>query len=332
KLGVLVKQAKAFKESADEFNAILSEHPNYGPAYRELAETYYLWANAESDQKEYEAKINQALQYYEKYMDLTDRSLESRMRHADFLILAKKYAELEKEAQAMAQIDKANPRIYRYLGYAAFENGNYQESIKAIKDFMAKVEPERIIPQDYLFLGRAQLKSGADSLAMINLRTAVELDSTNAEGLSEIAKDFFDQKQYAKAAELYELSVQNPKASLLDYFYLGSAYYWDYGTKKNENLNPSKEILVKADTAFSHLLQRSPTTEQALLYRSRIHRLMDDAEDSQGLAVPYYEQYIELVTVTRPEKAEKNKAQLVEAYTYLGSVAAKRDRDNAKAK
>src|SRR5690606_37925041 len=48
-LGVITKQAKAFQESADQFNAILAENPNYGPAYRELAETYYLWANAESD-------------------------------------------------------------------------------------------------------------------------------------------------------------------------------------------------------------------------------------------------------------------------------------------
>jgi hypothetical protein len=55
-------------------------------------------------------------------MSLTDYSLDSRMRHADFLILAKDYQALQTEAQAMQQLDKVNPRIYRYLGYAAYEN------------------------------------------------------------------------------------------------------------------------------------------------------------------------------------------------------------------
>jgi hypothetical protein len=57
---------------------------NYGPLYHELAETYYYWAvNVPSRNDEY---MKQALSYYEKYMTLTDYSLDSRMRH-DFLLL-----------------------------------------------------------------------------------------------------------------------------------------------------------------------------------------------------------------------------------------------------
>ena len=125
-LGVLNKLSKAYPESVAEFNSVIALNPNYGPAYRELAETYYYWGNAESSK--YEERINQALKFYEKYMDLTDRSLESRERHATFLILAKKYKELEVEANAMAKMDKTNPRIFRYLGYSAYENGNYPAS------------------------------------------------------------------------------------------------------------------------------------------------------------------------------------------------------------
>jgi hypothetical protein len=40
-------------------------------------------------------------------MSLTDYSLASRMRHADFLIIAHDYA-LEIEAEKMKQIDKVN--------------------------------------------------------------------------------------------------------------------------------------------------------------------------------------------------------------------------------
>jgi hypothetical protein len=42
--------------------------------------------------------MKQALSYYEKYMTLTD-SLDSRMRHADFLVVAKDYKALEIEAE-----------------------------------------------------------------------------------------------------------------------------------------------------------------------------------------------------------------------------------------
>jgi hypothetical protein len=40
-------------------------------------------------------------------------SLECR---ADFLILIEDYAALEVEANKMIELDKVNPRIYRYLG------------------------------------------------------------------------------------------------------------------------------------------------------------------------------------------------------------------------
>jgi hypothetical protein len=43
--------------------------------------------------------MKQALSYYEKYMTLTDYSLDSRMRHADFLVVAKDYKALEIEAE-----------------------------------------------------------------------------------------------------------------------------------------------------------------------------------------------------------------------------------------
>jgi tetratricopeptide (TPR) repeat protein len=80
------------------------------------------------------------------------------------------------------------------------------------------------------------------------------------------------------------------------------------------------------------LVQRSPTTQIAWQYRGRINRLLDDENDSQGLAVPFYAKYIDLVTVEKPELAAKSAPGLIEAYNYLGSVAARKDGDNVKAK
>lgn len=329
-LGKINKMSKAFEEAIAEFNSVITLDDKYGPAYRELAETYYQWAW--TSKKEYEGRIKQALQFYEKYMDLTDRSLDSRLRHADFLYLVKDFKALEAEANEMAKLDNVNPRVLRYLAYSAFENGNYMASSKALKDFIAKVEPTRLISQDYLYLGRAQMKDTTQfQEGIINIEKAVALDSTNAVVMSEIGQAFYKGKKYVEAAHAYEIAIKNPDRALLDYYYLGMSYYFTYGAQNAAKLNPPKDLLVKADTAFSFLVKRSPTTQAGWQYRGRINRLLDE-NDSQGLAVPYYEAYVKLVTLDKPELAAKSIPGLIEAYNYLGSVALRKDADKLKAK
>jgi hypothetical protein len=330
-LGKINKLSKAFPEAIAEFNSVIALDPSYGPAYRELAETYFGWAW--TSQKEYAGRIQQAVQFYEKYMDLTDRSLDSRLRHADFLFLAKDFKLLEAEAIEMAKLDKVNPRVLRYLAYSAFENGNFSSSAQALKEFISKVEPSRLISQDYLYLGRAQMKDTTMfTEGLSNITKAVEMDSTNAAVMSEIGQALFKGKKYEAAAKAYEISIKNPERALLDYYYLGSSYYFNYGALKNANMNPGKDLLVKADSSFSYLLQRAPTTQIGWQYRGRINRLMDDENDSQGLAAPFYARYVNLVTVEKPELATKSTPGLIEAYNYLGSVAVRKDADNVKAK
>ena len=91
-LGVLLKGAKAYKEAVAAYNEVIALSPNYGPVYRELAETYYYWALNVPGR--YDQYMKEALSFYEKYMTMTDYSLSSRMRHADFLILSKDYKAL----------------------------------------------------------------------------------------------------------------------------------------------------------------------------------------------------------------------------------------------
>jgi len=79
-LGVLLKGAKAYNEAVKSYDNVIATDPNYGPVYRELAETYYYWGSNEP--KKFNEYIQKALAYYEKYMSLTDYSLTSRMRYA----------------------------------------------------------------------------------------------------------------------------------------------------------------------------------------------------------------------------------------------------------
>lgn len=332
-LGVLNKLSKAYPESVAEFNSVIALNPNYGPAYRELAETYWRWGNAEP--KTYDERINQALKFYEKYMDLTDRSLESRERHATFLVLTKKWKELEAEANAMAQLDKTNPRIFRYLGYSAYENGNYPASVQALKDFIAKVDTSRIIPQDYLYLGRAQMKiAGSEAEGIKNLTKAVELDSTNVEVMSEIGKALYSARKFSEAAKVFDMAVNNPtsKTKAYDNFYLGMAHYFDYAAQvKDKAQAPDTTLLTKADSAFSYVIQVAPSNPDAYLFRARVKNLSDKQDPKLGLMVPDYEKYLE-VALAKPNATDEPRIKntVIEAYKNLGAFYQASDVAKAK--
>lgn len=327
-LAKITKNAKAFNEAVKSFDEILKINPNFGPVYRELAETYYFWAN--SEQNKYQEYISKALGFYEKYMSLTDYSLDSRMRHADFLILAKDYKALELEAKEMKKLDKINPRILRYLGYAAYENGNFAESSKALTEFFTKVEPKRIIARDYLYLGLTKMAEAkkADGTyddkifneGVIELNKAVEKDPVIASELNPLGKKMFNDKLYKNATKLFEVAVKNPKSKnyTLDNFFLGYALYLDYDAKTS-----SKEQLTQADQAFTKVIEVSPTTQDAHLYRARVNDLVETPE-AKNIVLTSYEQYIKILDDKGDaEKAKpSSKKGLIEALTHVGAYYA----------
>ena len=342
-LGVLLKEAKAYGEAKSAFDAVLTTNPNFGPAYRELAETYYRWGN--TDKAKYQDYITKALSSYEKYMSLTDYSLASRMRHADFLIIAKDYKALEKEALEMKKLDKVNPRILRYLGYSLYENGNPDGAITALTDYTSKAT-NKIIGRDYLYLGLAQIKIAIPDAvgtakpvvnqtlfqtAVSNLRKAVDLDKPMANDLNDIGKKYFDLKLYKEAAAIYEVATSNPNSKnfLYDNFFLGYALYFENAEKDSKSMD--LVALQKADKAFENVTIASPTTQEAHIYRARVNALLPANEVTQNQMAKSYEEY--LIAVNGKGEAEMakpgNKTKFIEAYQILGKHYAKKDKVKA---
>jgi len=295
-LGVLLKGARAFAEAVKAYDNVVATNPEYGPVYRELAETYYYWGNNEL--KNYKEYIGKALAFYEKYMSLTDYSLTSRMRHADFLILAKDYKALEVEANKMKELDKVNPRIFRYLGYSAYENGNVDSAISALENFIA-TPTNKIIARDYLYLGLAKMKKAnnletkvVDAVlfesGVAQLKKAVEMEITMTNDLSEVGKKFYEQKLFNEASVIYEIAVTNvnSKNYLLDNFYLGNSLY--YNNTKKDVVKPDPIQLQKADVAYGNVITASPTTQDAYIFRARTNNLLENDE----MASKYYLDYI----------------------------------------
>lgn len=333
-LGVLLKGAKSYEEAIKSFNEVIAIDANYGPVYRELAETYYKWARNKPATRQ--ANYQKAIQNYEKYLSLTDYSLNSRMRHADFLILVEDYKALEVEANKMSELDKVNPRIYRYLGYSAYKNGNFDVAIKSLDDFI-KNPANKVIAKDYLYLGFAKIKKGTNAEGVVDnaafdsgladVKKAVEMEPLAVEDLGDFGKELFTKKQYAKAAAIYELATNNKESKnyLNDNVYYGISLY--YGNINKTNGVANVDALTKAEAAFDNVLIASPTYDEAYLYKGRINNLLE----KDDLIIKNYEEYVTRTSAKGAEELAKPATvkKIVEAYNSIGASYANTDKTKA---
>ncbi|WP_281238753.1 tetratricopeptide repeat protein [Flavobacterium praedii] len=335
-LGVLLKGAKAYTEAIKAFDEVIAINPNYGPVYRELAETYYLWGRNEPSK--YRVYVDKALVNYEKYLSLTDYSLNSRMRHADFLVLAGEYKALEIEANKMIELDKVNPRILRYLGFSAFQNGNYDVAIKSLDSFIS-TPGNKVIALDYQTLGFAKIKKSVSedgktvdqSLfdnGILDIKKSAEMDANSlAINISEVGKKLYEQKLFKQAAQIYEIAVANKESKnyVLDNFYLGNSLYFD-NTRK-DIVKPDVESLKKADAAYAAVIEASPKTQDAYIYRARTNSLLENDE----LTIKYYSDYVNIVTEKGQEELAKPAVikKIIESYNTSAASYANTDKNKA---
>nr|WP_199156804.1 hypothetical protein [Pedobacter sp. ASV2] len=327
-VGRMYKESKAFAEGEKELQDVIAADPNYGPAYRELGELYLWWSSFGVDKE----KATKAVEFYKKYMDLTDKSVESQLRYAQFLFYAKDFQTLEQVASSM-QVPANDPKgvvVARMKGWAAFENKNYPQALTYMTEFFAKnKDKSKVLGNDYLYLGKAQLKAGQDSLAVGNIIEAAKLDSTNADALSEAGLALVKAKKYAKAAEIYKLATKyNPlgKGSLTNYYYIGYARFFESYALQKENKPINVAGLTEADDALKFLATKDSTFALGVLFRARINGLLDDKTNPKGLSIPLYEKYVSMI---KPEEAASNKANLSVAYDILGGWYSDKDKPKA---
>ncbi len=337
--GVLWRYADNFEDSEKQFQAAIAIDPNYGPAYRELAETDL--TEAQTNLKIASQKIKEGVENYKKYLSLTDESLESLLRYADFLVNLGDYVTIQEVATKLSKSTAINARVYRYIGYAAYENKDYSNGLDAMNNWFAKAGPNRIIARDYMYLGHLQIASGKDTVQGVkNLKKAVELDTTKTEEVySEIANMYRAKHKWLEAATTYDetLGKVHGKVLLTEHFYGGFSYWWAFrdqvaAAKKNPAIKPDSSLLVKGDTLLSYYQQKSAAPlYQAALYRAYIADYRDtDYANLKGVSKPHYEKVIQILSAKTP-LSDNEKKDLATAYAYLGNYYQYHDKDEAKA-
>ena len=313
--GKLYQRGRNYQLALDLYKKAQDLDPTYAPAYREKAELYHLAGQ----------KAN-AVESYKKYLELNN-SEEARERYAAFIFNNKQYAEAITEIEKLQGAGNTNLYLDRYLGYSYAELGNktdtaaYRKGLNAISKFFDKssrVANFKYVGTDYKYKGILLAKTGKDSLGIIEMEKAAEMDPKLAGDITnEIAKSYMKSKRYDKAIATYEKKMAGDPKNLSgqDYFEMGRAYY--FGPKD----------FVKSDTCFSKVTQAIPTFATAYFWRGKAN-VQQDLKNEKWLAKPHYEKALTLV---KPEERAGVKLNVIEACEYLGYYYLVM-KDNAKAK
>lgn len=291
--GVLYKRSLNYESAQAEFENAIKIDSMFAPAHRELGEVYFRLR-----------KLEKAKEEYRKYLELSKNTSGARLRYASFLFLSKDFNGTMSEINQLKKLDPENISLLRLSAYTAYEMGDSIKALQNISKVFEKVEESKRTQNDYEYYAKILSKNGKDSLAVSNLQKAYSMDSTNTELLIDLGNIYMKLKKYPEAADAFQKRVDFGKGvSSTDYFNLGKAYslYKEY---------------FKADSAFAKVTELLPDWANGYLRRAKVNSNIDSLSE-EGRAKPFYDKYLELAL---PDTANfsKNKADIVEAYRYLG--------------
>ncbi len=188
--------------------------PAYLPALYDL---FYYW---------YFRDVNKAEQYLNQYVANADQGPEIEYLKTDFTYAKGDFAGARTKAQGLITQygDKVNARMYRMLAYTNDTLGDIPAAKQAMNTYLAKADPDNVLPGDYLELANINSKTpGSEPEAFNNFQTAIDKDTLLENKIkyinqaAELSKKLGDRKQQAR--------------------WLGVSYYMDPTPNQNDLYN-----------------------------------------------------------------------------------------------
>ena len=308
----IYQAAQNFEEANKIYKEAKALDSTFAPAYRESAELYMRFD-----------KMKLAIQDWKKYLALNN-NVESRYRYANAMYASKQYCEVITE---VLYLNEENIRNYftermlagSYLGCASQTEGA-QNGLDASDRFFKIAPQDKVTFLDYKTRGELLMKLGQDSLAIVSMEIAANMNDAAAKELTDdIAKMYKKQKRYDKAIETYAKRKSMMELTLAELYDFAQCYY--AGPKNYK----------EADTLFAQVAQISPNYAPSFWWRGRCNSALDPNYD-KWLALPYY---LKVIEVVKPEERTKdsNKKMILESSKYCGNYYSKsQDKDADKSK
>jgi tetratricopeptide (TPR) repeat protein len=278
------------------YNDAISEDPKFAPVYYWLY-TYY-----------YQRDVNKAREYLNKYVAVADQDSKNCYAEASLYYVSKLYDEAISKADACIATAGAKPfpNLFGLKAYAYDKKGDSLNAKKSFEEFFAKVNPDKIGPNDFATYGKVLLKfPGQDSLAAVYVDKAVALDTVPEKKLGyvkDIAKSLYDAGKFLEAGKWYGkvLDVDHNYGKV-ELFYAG---YSDYrgGNYKS------------ADSVFKLYQQKFPEDLYGWYLGARSKEGIDST-GALGLAKPDYDKIIQIADTIADKASIKDK--LIPAYRYM---------------
>jgi Flp pilus assembly protein TadD len=292
------------------YDAAMAADPNFAPVYYWLYNYYY------------QRDVNKARDYLNKYIAVADPDSKNCYAEASLLYVSKLYQKaIAKSDECITSGgEKPFPNLYGLKAYSYDKMGDSLNAKKYFDEFFAKVNPEKIGPNDYATYAKVLLKfPGNDSLASSYVDKAIALDTIPANKLDYVkstAESLVAAQKFANAGKWYtKILTLKPDYGKADLFYAG---YNDY---RGGNYKGS-------DSVFGLYMQKYPEDIFGAYMRARASEGIDTS-GALGLAKPYYEKVIAIAD-TSVDK-DKVKANEITAYRYMVAYSynVKHDKDAA---
>lgn len=341
-VGQIYLRGKNYNLALENYKKAIEADPNFAPAYKDLAELYF-----------FAQKYKQAAENFDLFIQKSGTTdPEMKLRAAQFAFTADDYP---KSLQLLEEIKGKinNPITLRMYGWSYFKQNDPDRAIENLNEFM-KVAPDKIIGDDYKYLGRAYNQKvtdgkGYDSTGVLYILKGADLDTSKTEASNtykEVAALYYAAKDFPNAAMTYSkgISLDTAKASANDYYYTGLSNFQmasslnvptaadsNYADSANIAMN-KKALYLKADSIFATVTQKLPEWPYGYYWRaSTLYNAYDRQENvDKGISAPYYQKLTELAELD-PDPS-KYKSYLKLAYSYLAFYTQTTLKDQAKAK
>ncbi len=305
-LAKVYRAAKIYEKFLSYTDKAIALNPKFTEALRAKAEYLYFdkeWEKATAAAK---ALVSQG----------TEVTIEDEMLLANLLYITKDCNGCSELVDRILKKDGSKNYLRRLQAYCHFDNGRYPEGLRILEDFFRQVKPDKVLPSDYEYLARLQIRTGKDTTAAVgNFMKVIELDSSKWTLYEEIAKLYYDSKDYCRAAKAYQAYADfltDKQALVNTSYYLGISYYF---CQDGDSLH-----YVKAEKAFTTITEILPDATIGWLWLAKSAKFRDpdvvthpELLSEFGVAKAYFEKYAELASADK----EKNKRDLISAYEYL---------------